>query len=449
MRIVLPLVCLVTLAAGEAAVPPPTPDEVVILEFINQWRTETALVKNRQDELIRQNPGNLVPNGMMGIDKGETHPVPPLVMNLRLMAAARAMAAAGVQPVQEQRTKPDEYLTKAGYQPLDKAIAITAIGAPDLVKAHDMALCQVVERKDVQIKTRTLQQYYLSRIDLLRPELREVGVGLSKGKSGSWGLAEIAGIGQAKRLVGGIAFNDANRNNRYDVGEGVGGITFTCGEAKSVCGPAGAWSLELPHADAATITATGKNVQETFAIEAGETNVYLRWRLPMAADIKECDSLLAATAKETDSAKQRLARLNLLVASRRWIIDRARQEKVAEATQPVQAEFDNIIEAMRDAMPLDPPDFKKKADALKKRFEGIKAGAEWQKTAAAMHALRQQMQAWMMKKDSTPTAPLTQQITKLLAGNPDPEFAKQLQQWALDIEIAGYAVGSTKPAKPK
>jgi hypothetical protein len=440
LTIVLSLGLPVMLQTAEKNVPQPTPEEVMVLLQVNAYRTDPRSFNIQFNAWTKLNKDGIPEQRIKSQQDAPDKPRQPVVFNPRLLAAAKALADSDCAPVAMQRTDPGSALTKAGYGSPGKAIAITAVDGPDPITAHRLAMLQQVEKRE--------KGYPISAsADLMQPYLREIGIGLNKSKANRWNVAEVLGIGQAKRLVGGVVFRDDNHNGVYDVNEGVGGVVVTCGDAKTVSGTAGSWTLELGATGAAEVTVAHDGMTEAFPIIAGADNVFITWIKPVVDDQKACDKQLSALAKETDETKSRILKANLLIASKRWKIDAGRQAKVSEAVKPIAEEWSTSVVQMREAMHSSASEFKSSMAAITKVWTGVPEVASWCKTAGKMYALQTTFLAW----EGSPTAaggkPILAEADKLIGSNLDREFLATLQYWrtSVDLFLAPRVWDVTKP----
>ena len=119
------------------------------------------------------------------------------------------------------------------------------------------------------------------RTNLLNANYKEVGLGLAVGQYGSWQAAFItenfAKSGTATFLTG-VAFDDQDGDKRYDVGEGLAGLTVTATSSSgakfvATTEPAGGYDMTLS-AGTYTVTFSGGNIAPTTKqVTIGSLNV--------------------------------------------------------------------------------------------------------------------------------------------------------------------------------
>jgi hypothetical protein len=100
---------------------------------------------------------------------------------------------------------------------------------------------------------------HLLGIDSFNADNREIGVGHAFNAVAQydhyWAI-HATRTSANDRFLTGVAFADANGNNRYDLNEGLANVTITAGAFTTTTNAAGGWSLEVPQGTYA-VTATG------------------------------------------------------------------------------------------------------------------------------------------------------------------------------------------------
>ncbi len=101
---------------------------------------------------------------------------------------------------------------------------------------------------------------HLLAIDTVFQNHTQVGVGILQGGSGPWRnyyTIDSGVSGDRRAFLTGVAFSDFNSNGRYDLGEGLGGVTITVGGAGTITTfDTGGYSMQL-NAGTYTVTASG------------------------------------------------------------------------------------------------------------------------------------------------------------------------------------------------
>src|SRR5215813_7729262 len=89
---------------------------------------------------------------------------------------------------------------------------------------------------------------------------REIGTGNAFNNSATfknyWVIQTAVRGSGGNQFLTGVVFNDANGNRRYDLGEGLGGVTINNGITNVQTNAAGGWSIEV-NPGAFTVTASG------------------------------------------------------------------------------------------------------------------------------------------------------------------------------------------------
>jgi hypothetical protein len=204
---------------------------------------------------------------------------------------------------------------------------------------------------------------------------REVGPG---GVSTGRGLSVTHDFGSRDvRMAGGVVYIDANANNFYDLGEGVGQVTISSSDGGAITTwKSGAYELDLKGQKDVTLTATlgGEKFSKTFP--GGKDNVKFDWAVPKEIPLKAADKLLDAADKAKDTPKAFAALIALYVNSRSLYMDAERKTRLQELTKEVGAALDAAEKAVSDAL-RDPEaaGLKKLIDEQRKPYKGTEADA--------------------------------------------------------------------------
>lgn len=90
---------------------------------------------------------------------------------------------------------------------------------------------------------------------------REIGIGYAENGGSTYvryyALHTAYRTGGATVYVTGVVYNDGNGNGRYDLGEGLGGVTVTDGFSVATTGAAGGYSIQVADGSALVITCSG------------------------------------------------------------------------------------------------------------------------------------------------------------------------------------------------
>lgn len=439
------------LAAAEpakAAADAPTADEVEALQLLNYHRNERVRADNRITVAIKRKQVTADMSAWSHATSGTTRQ-PPLVFNPALTAAARAVLKAGPKPVAKTPNDFAAAMKTAGYSPDKDGLTLIAVDCPSLTVAYAAAMVFPIGET---MHNKTTPWPVFARSSALKGEWREAGVAVATA-GGKTSLVMVLGLGTAKRYLGGTVYADANHNGEYDQGEGKGGITVSAGAATTTTGAGGAWWLALGKDDAVDVTFTGEGAKAVRPAPKGVANLGLDWRLPLPADLKEADKLIAdadKVVKETDLDKKRRPLAALISGTRGLCLDDERQKHVDELVQPVRIEFEETIKNTLSAMSEDQAGWKKRTAELQKPWKGSLAA--WFKEAEAVYKMRQQVNTVLAApagQQAKLAAPLQKPLAKALTETTDPAFIEQLRLWQEDIDQAAAIEEDKKAAEKK
>lgn len=276
LYLVLPL--LVTSSVYAYDYGDPTAAEQTHLEALNRARA------NPTGEATRLGLSSVFEGVPSGKITGE--PLPPLASNAQLLQAARAHSADMLardyfDHYSPEKVGPGDRIKNAGYQAgwWGENIAITAssntidIGVASL-SLHDQLFV------DDGIEGRG------HRTNILSSNFKEVGAGLATGqqKQGDWIFNAYnvtvdfgANVTDSRSILTGVAYDDLNKNNQYDMGEGISGVQVTATETGETTTTATAGGYGLPlTAGQYTITLTHSSLGSmTRTVTIGDQNVKL------------------------------------------------------------------------------------------------------------------------------------------------------------------------------
>jgi len=413
----------------------PTDDEVRVLNLLNDFRGDVA---RGQVPLVRLMQMKVLParSALWARTMSKQKPAPPLVLNQQLMNAARTVLAGSLAPVADEHIPFADVFRAAGYVPEATGQVMIARSAVSLPVAFAAAMTQVVGHSTPKPGS-TYTVPYFAAGTAVNPAWREVGIAVSITKDGSCSLVMVLGAGSAKRLVGGVVYVDSNRNLRCDAGEGQAGITINVGDAIAKSGPSGTWWLGLESDAAAELVFADKTHRSVRPLEQGAVNLMRDWRMPMAADLSAADRLIAEAEKDptAEPSKRRKALAALLHGTRMAALDDARQTKVTTLTQPIQAEYDELLSQVMAILPEEKAEFKEHFAVLKKPWEGSMASLF--KEFEALYALRQQVTAVLAapeERQASMSPPVLKQVLKATLESRDPICLAQLTTWRESLE---------------
>ncbi|MFW5859714.1 MAG: CAP domain-containing protein [Planctomycetota bacterium] len=189
------------------------------------------------------------------------------------------------------------------------------------------------------------------RTSLLDNRANEAGLAMVA-KDGRQVVVMSYGRCYAPRLLGGVVYRDANRNGRYDPGEGVGGVRIDTSHEGSEAArswPSGGLRLELADRMPFACTATHDGMTFTRAFDAGVEPAWLEWRLPLEGDRATIDRLIAAVEAARGVDRDR-ATIDLWYISRSCGRSSEHEGEIATLCQDAAAELGAAQRAVRAAL---------------------------------------------------------------------------------------------------
>ena len=220
----------------------PTPDEQFMLELINRARVLPAVEAKRYNVALNEG----LANGTLSTSARQ-----PLAFNLNLISAARQhsvwmLGAKSFSHTGANGTNPQTRMINAGY--------VLAAGSTSWAENLGWAGRRLVTPVTADMLSELHRRLFVDagvsgrghRVNLLRDNLNEVGVGVATGTFNGFHsamtTADFASSGSGSFLTG-VAYTDAvKRNNFYNVGEGLGGITITATRADGKVFSTTTWS---------------------------------------------------------------------------------------------------------------------------------------------------------------------------------------------------------------
>jgi len=356
----------------------PTPEETLILEFLNRFRTDPVAEADLIAPPSRKGEG--VDWKMFHDEMKQLKPMPPMVMNLDLLDAARKhsyyMILNGLTH--------DEVPGKAGFygaSPADRIKqsgfkgggwaenAFAGSGGP--YDSHQGFIVDAGAGPGGMQPTRGHRKNMMSA-------MREIGPG---GVPTGRGLSVTHDFGSRDvRMAGGVVYIDANGNNFYDIGEGVGQVTISSSDGGSITTwKSGGYTLDLKGQRDVVLTAYMGGEKHTKTFPAGKDNVKFDWIVPKEIPLKAADRLLEAAEKAKDTPKEFAALIALHLGAQSLYLDADRKKRVRELTQEAGALLDLAQNAVSEAL-KDPEggSLKKVLEEERKPFKGTEADAWFQ-----------------------------------------------------------------------
>lgn len=121
-------------------------------------------------------------------------------------------------------------------------------------------------------------RFHMLSIGSFYQDNREIGVGHGFNNSATYRNYWAIHLTQTDPLdtfLTGVAFHDANGNDRYDLNEGLSGVTITAGGLSTTTNAAGGWSIKTPGNASYQVSASGGSFVGTSSslVNVGSSNV--------------------------------------------------------------------------------------------------------------------------------------------------------------------------------
>ncbi len=363
---------------------PPTDSEVACIEWANAVRRNPG----RVSDVLLARARFALPLTLGPVDwhrcRSELvagRPAPYLVINPALYTAARnhahhLLAHAGSGSGESTR--------EAGYASVSPYMRMAAAGyrgvsigeTPLMTNTMGPALLAMLV--DPGSGAGGMAPLRVRRTSLLDYRANEAGLSLVGGGGSSVAVMNY-GRCYAPRLLGGVIYRDANRNGRYDPGEGVGGVRVTTsheGLGGTCSWSSGGLRLELSDRMSFRCTASHDGKTYTRAFDAGVEPAWLEWRLPQDDDHAVVEGLIAAVEGAQGPARDRAA-IHLWCISRGCGCSAEQERRIAALCESVVGELAAARSAVRAALYWQ--DAQRFASALASRSSAYRdtAAARW------------------------------------------------------------------------
>jgi uncharacterized protein YkwD len=133
---------------------------------------------------------------------------------------------------------------------------------------------------------------------------REIGAGHAFNAAATYDdyyAIHTAYVATSNLFLTGVVYNDANGNGRYDINEGIGGVTVSRGAASTTTNSAGGWSLAVT-AGSYTVTASGGTFSgtSTAGVTVSGSNIEVDFESGTAAGEVNFANQSGAPAADTD-----------------------------------------------------------------------------------------------------------------------------------------------------
>jgi hypothetical protein len=283
----------------------PTPEEQLVLEYINRARANPVAEGQRLGIDIHEGLEDDPQNGCYGPEYVGVRP--PLAMNPVLLAIAEGHSEDMYNQNYFSHTDPNgttafQRMANAGYNYIS---AGENIGAGTDMSATDLEDTLMI---DSGYPCRAHRMNLLDIFPYPPPAYYEVGIGYYEGSSGQAFITQDFGT-QVDTIpfLTGVVYNDANGNGFYDIGEGIAGVTITpsSGNYYAVSSSSGGYAFPIPTSGTITVTASGKGFGPiTQTVTLTGTNVELDFTPQGTSGTTTTTSLQSTTQTSTEYTTQ-------------------------------------------------------------------------------------------------------------------------------------------------
>jgi uncharacterized protein YkwD len=237
----------------------PTAAEQLFLEQLNDARANPAAY-----------------GASIGLNLSGVAPSQPLAFDTRIVQAARVdaydmSARAFFDHVNPDGNGPGQRLTLAGFPWTSYG---ESIAAGTVFPTTASALAALIIDTGVSDLG---HRHHLLAMDPIFQGQNQVGIGVLQGGTGpytNYYVIDSASSPDTRPFITGVVFNDVNGNGKYDIGEGLGGVTITAaGAGATTTWDSGGYSLRV-NPGVYTVTASGGPLAAplTFTVGVGATN---------------------------------------------------------------------------------------------------------------------------------------------------------------------------------
>lgn len=397
----------------------PTPDETLILEYMNRFRSDPHAEADIILSRIKKGPG--VDWKMFEKEMKQLKPSPPLVFNLGLLDSARKHSWYMIH----NGLTHDEIPGRKGFtgrSPGDRMKAAGYEGFGSGENAYAASLGAWHSHWGYIVDSGPggsggMQPGRGHRMNMVSPRYREVGPGGVPYGKGRMSVTHNFGT-RNDRLAGGVMYIDLNGNEFYDVGEGVGQVAIIASDrTATVSWSSGAYALKLKGRKTVTLTASIGGEKFSTRFPSGAENVKFDWIIPVEIPLARADKLLGALEKVKDPASKeyRRALITLYVHTRGLYMDPPRKTRVEELTKEVGAELEARKKDVRGAIRNpETPGLAKLLSEGRKDYRGTAAEA-WFQDAAVVAKLRKGIDGFRARaKVKRPTPGQVRQMRALI-----------------------------------
>jgi hypothetical protein len=234
----------------------PTPDQQLVLEYINRARANPIAEGQRLGIDIHEGLEDDPQNGCYGPEYVGVRP--PLAMNPLLLGIAQAHTEDMYNlnyfsHDDPNGTTPFQRMTNAGYNYVS--------AGEDMAAGTDMGATALEDFMMVDAGT-PCRPHRMNLLDIFPyppSAYLEVGVGYYEGSSGQAFITEDFGTAESGPLLLGVVYNNADGSNFYEAGNGIAGVTITpsTGSYYAVSSSSGGYAIPIGSSGTITVTASG------------------------------------------------------------------------------------------------------------------------------------------------------------------------------------------------
>lgn len=368
--------------------PEPTPEETLILEYMNRMRANPQAEIERmvpKDGKAPRFPRN-VDWDMFRKEMEALKPAPPLVFNLQLLEGARRhshyMILNGLghdeDPSKGGYTGKSfgERCKKAGYTGFASGENCYRDAGSPWVSHWGFTV-------DFGAGPGGMQPGRGHRTNMMNSGHREVGCSAVP-HNNRLSVTHDFGGRRVPRLAGGVVFMDKNANGFYDLDEGVGRVKISADDGSSTqTWACGAYTLDLKSTNRVTLKAELGGLTFTQTFEAGKTNLKFDWIIPQKEAMERAAQALAQVDKVPDAKSPAYfaALVALHLATDGLYLDPEHRKRIDALTSPVKADLVAHQEAVLEALKNYEPSAFTKTLSEHRRLYSSTVAADWFKDA--------------------------------------------------------------------
>lgn len=241
--------------------------EQYFIELVNRARLDPQAEANRVNIGLNESlsPGTI-----------STDAKAPLAVNLDLEQSSNAhsawmLSANTFDHTGQGGSSPGDRMAAAGYN----FTGSWAYGENLSWRTTNTSTSASSQETLMQAHHRALFDSELHRKNFFSDLYREVGIAEVKGyfnSSYSSMVTQNFAKSGSKHFVTGVAYDDADNDSFYSIGEGRGGVTFSVGASNTSTMSAGGYSLAVNPSSSTTVSISGSGVSGTFKVDTSGAN---------------------------------------------------------------------------------------------------------------------------------------------------------------------------------